>query len=102
MITSFHPKAVAELEDATIEYAGIDPELGSDFRKEIEDAVSRVRSYPWIYHLRFGLYRRANLRRFPYHLIFVEEDEDLRIIALGHNSRKPHFWADRLDHDDLP
>ena len=97
MSISFHPKAVTELEAATREYVGIDPELGADFRREIEHTVTLISSHPWIYRLRFGLYRRANLGRFPYHLVFVEEKEGLRIIAMAHSSRRPHFWANRLD-----
>ncbi|RYD34763.1 MAG: type II toxin-antitoxin system RelE/ParE family toxin [Verrucomicrobiaceae bacterium] len=102
MSISFHPNAAAELEDATHEYVGIDPALGLDFRKEVERTIGLIGSHPHIYHLRSGLYRRANLGGFPYHLIFVEEDGNLRMIAVAHNSRKPHFWADRLDHHDLP
>jgi len=101
MSISFHPEAVAELETATSEYAGIDPELAVAFRKEVERAVGLISLHPSIYRLRSGLCRRANLGRFPYHLIFVEESGDLQIIAMAHGSRRPHFWADRLDSHDL-
>lgn len=97
MSISFHPNAVKELEDTTREYAAIDPALGVDFRNEVERKISLIAIQPQIYHLRQGLYRRANLDRFPYHLIFVEENGNLRIIAMAHGSRKPHFWADRLN-----
>jgi hypothetical protein len=39
--------------------------------------------------------RRALLRRFPYSLFFVIEDEALTVIACFHASRDPSHWQKR-------
>jgi hypothetical protein len=39
--------------------------------------------------------RRALLRRFPYSLFFVVEDEALIVIACFHASRDPSHWQKR-------
>ena len=40
--------------------------------------------------------RRARLRRFPFALVFVELPEEVRVIAVAHQRRRPLFWASLL------
>jgi toxin ParE1/3/4 len=55
------------------------------------EAAGLGRQFPTV----FRNVRRALLRRFPYSLFFVVEDETLIVIACFHASRDPAHWQKR-------
>ena len=96
MTYSYHPDARKELDEATDYYDQIDPELGDDFLKEINDCISRVLRFPNTWPKLRGNVRRCRTHRFPYGLIYELDDEHVFILAVMHSSRKPNYWADRV------
>jgi hypothetical protein len=41
--------------------------------------------------------RRPNLlQRFPYSIVFIELEDELRVLAIAHGSRQPGYWRARL------
>lgn len=40
--------------------------------------------------------RRVLLPRFPYAVVFMETDEEIRVIAVMHAKRRPGYWLGRL------
>ena len=41
--------------------------------------------------------RRAPVKRFPYHVIYLEVlNAEIRVLAVAHDRRKPGYWRDRL------
>lgn len=43
--------------------------------------------------------RRIPVKRFPYHVVYLETSESIRILAFAHDSRRPAYWHHRtLDH----
>jgi plasmid stabilization system protein ParE len=36
-----------------------------------------------------------HLRRFPYSLIYRQQETGIRIVAVAHQHRKPNYWAGR-------
>ena len=40
--------------------------------------------------------RRLGVRRFPYHVIYLETRDELRILAVAHDRRRPGYWRSRL------
>jgi len=40
--------------------------------------------------------RRIAVTRFPYHVIYLETQGQIRILAIAHDRRKPGYWKDRL------
>lgn len=40
--------------------------------------------------------RRLGVRRFPYHVIYLETSAELRILAVAHDRRRPGYWRRRL------
>ena len=51
--------------------------------------VERMSANPWQFPVVFKNVHRALLRRFPYSLFFILEDETLLVIACFHASRDP-------------
>jgi len=39
--------------------------------------------------------RQMPLRTFPYSVIYYVQQDDLRVVALAHHARRPHYWANR-------
>ena len=63
---------------------------------EVEEAAE------WYEHQRAGLgrdlvldVRRVRVRRFPYQVVYVTLDDDIVVIAVAHDRRRPGYWASR-------
>jgi plasmid stabilization system protein ParE len=62
---SFHPAALAEVEDAEAWYAAEQVELADAFVADLEATVSRAAGNPPAFAERWPGVRQAQLRRFP-------------------------------------
>jgi hypothetical protein len=40
--------------------------------------------------------RRTPLARFPFWIVFVEDDNQVVIVAYAHERRRPGYWAKRV------
>ena len=40
--------------------------------------------------------RRRPVRRFPYHVVYLELPDRLQILAIAHDRRRPAYWMGRL------
>lgn len=104
MELEFLPDAARELEIATAGYEAISQRLGVRFRGELERICKAVEADPLLWRLRPGGYRRVNFRGFPYYLAFFTREKRLIVAAVGHASRHPKYWVDRMQRgpDELP
>ncbi len=91
-----HPEAQEDLREAAEFYreqAG--NALSQSFLAEFEHAVELLLQYP-----RLGpVWRRGNrrlvTRRFPFAVIYTIHGEQIRIIAVAHQSKHPGYWRRR-------
>jgi plasmid stabilization system protein ParE len=91
----FTQAARAELIEAQDWYEGAATGLGRRFRHAIDSLVVRMGDNPRQFPTVFKNVRRALLRRFPYSLLFLVEDDVLIVIACFHASRDPARWQKR-------
>jgi plasmid stabilization system protein ParE len=91
----FIQAAREELIDAQDWYEGEAAGLGRRFRQAIDGLIERMIENPRQFPIVLKNVRRALLRRFPYSLFFVAEDEALIVIACFHASRDPSHWQKR-------
>lgn len=90
------PAALRELQDAAAFYSeSATVDLGREFLGEFENSIERLRSNPQIAPVYRGTKRRYLLRRFPYSIIFHVVSEELRVIAVAHQRRRPGYWTGR-------
>ena len=90
------PAALAELHDAAAFYAArANVELGLAFLAEFERGVSAIMADPKVGAVFRGTRRRYLLRRFPYSIIYQVSAEELRVIAVAHQRRRPGYWVGR-------
>ena len=40
--------------------------------------------------------RRAPVKRFPYHVIYLEAEDTIRVLAVAHDRRRPDYWKTRV------
>ena len=72
------------------------PGLGAEFDAEIADVENRLLQHPGS-GAPFGEgTRRAILRSFPYSVIYHVAAEEVLIVAVAHQRRRPDFWKGRL------
>jgi len=93
---SFHPEAEAEFVQATEYYEECGAGLGYDFAVEVYSAIERIMAYPKAWPIIEKDIRRSLLRRFPYGLLYAEENQELFIVAVMHLHREPDYWKHRM------
>jgi plasmid stabilization system protein ParE len=94
-LVAFHPQAEAEFASATEFYRAERPTLATEFAGELERAVEFVRVNPEAGTPIRGAIRRWLIRRFPYSVIYREEESQIYILAVAHQRRRPEYWSDR-------
>ena len=92
---SFHPEAEEELNKAIDYYEDIEPGLGYDFALEVYSAIQRSVKFPKAWAVLEGEVRRCLVRRFPYGILYSEEENGIFIVAVMHLHRKPGYWKRR-------
>jgi toxin ParE1/3/4 len=70
-------------------------ELGLAFIAEFERALGVLCNFPYLGPVWRGTTRRFLLRRFPYSIIYQVKPDEIRVIALAHQSRRPEYWRGR-------
>lgn len=91
------PEAREELLAAVEYYNSASAGLGEEFISDIENAVSRIRSFPRHGSPGAGGTRRVVLGRFPFDVVYLEDQEEVVVIAIAHQRRSPFYWRDRLE-----
>ena len=72
------------------------PQLADRFTLELEKSIDRIAARPQSFvEIRSGI-RRANLDRFPHHVLFqIVENETIRILTVKHDKRHPDLGLKR-------
>ena len=92
--------AAAELEEAAAWYEEQRLGLGHEFLRAVDDALAFIARWP-----NAGIavpdvppdvpVRRVPVRRFPYHVVYLEMADAIRILAFSHDGRLPGYWHTR-------
>ncbi len=95
MIVRILEVARLELDEAVSYYNIQAPGLGDAFLLEIVAAVDRIIRFPGAWHPLSENMRRCRLQRFPYGLIYWAGKDEILIVAVAHDHRRPEYWRDR-------
>jgi len=91
----FHPEADAEVIEAARYYETRSSGLGLSFLAEVERCVSQITENPETCQLVGEGVRRKLFQRFPYSLLYADEPDRIRILAVAHHKRHPGYWQSR-------
>ena len=97
----FENEADVEYRQAGRWYEGRRTGLGIGFFDAVDAAIRQIVAFP-----RVGApvprvprdlpVRRLAVTRFPYHVVYLETSEAIRILAVAHDRRRPGYWKSRL------
>ena len=93
---AFHPEAETEFVRAVEYYEEREEGLGLDFAVEIYSAIERILAHPKAWPILEDDIRRSLVRRFPYGLLYAEEEDKVFITAVMHLHREPDYWKHRM------
>ncbi len=98
----FEPEALSDIARAARYYNRERKGLGGEFRQAVNRRILALRGFPnagaTAEHIEVSLpLRQVRVRQFPYLVIYVVADDDVRIVAVAHEKRLPSFWIDRVD-----
>jgi hypothetical protein len=88
----FRPEARLDILEARAWYEERAKGLGSEFARSVDAASSGVLRFPKAFPKLHGEVRKAVLRRFPYSLLFIIEQDYGVVLGCFHHRRKPRTW----------
>ena len=91
----FHEFAENELNEAAEYYAQARPGLGEAFLAEVQGAVDALAATPLAGQAVEGDVRWWLVRRFPYSVFYRVRADHIRVLAIGHQKRRPFYWRGR-------
>lgn len=93
----FHRAATGEHLDNVAFYESRQPGLGADYLAEFEAVMAHICTAPNFYPTigTPGIHK-ARLKRFPFHIIYRTGQEQVVVLAVAHQRRRPAYWAGRL------
>ena len=92
----YHDGAKADVTSAVAWYQMRSAKAGVDFIEELERAAETIRKAPDCWPLGKNNTRRFLLWRFPFSIIYSEQESVIIVWAVAHGSRRPGYWKRRI------
>ncbi len=92
----YHQGAIADVKNAVSWYGKRSPKAALDFIEELHRAAETIRRAPERWPLGRNNTGRFLLWRFPFSIIYSEQESAITIWAVAHDSRRPEYWERRL------
>jgi plasmid stabilization system protein ParE len=90
------PEAEFDIQDAFEYYESQSPGLGSEFVRAIDACLSGIGRNPQAYPIIYKQARRVLIKRFPYGVLYLIDQDIISVLACFHGRRNPKSWQDRL------
>ncbi len=95
MRIEYHPAVERDVAEALRRYNAVSQRLAEEFKAELRRAIALAAVKPGRFHLIKPGLHRANLKRFPYHFIYRELADGIRVTLVRHHRRHPEFGMER-------
>jgi plasmid stabilization system protein ParE len=92
----YHEGATQDIKNAVAWYQKHSAKAALDFIEELHRATTTIFEAPDRWPLGPNSSRRFLLWRFPFCLIYSEQESVITIWAVAHGSRQPGYWAERV------
>jgi plasmid stabilization system protein ParE len=90
--TFVRPEAQTNIRETAVWYEQRETGLGRRFMGEIRQSLESISTTPLRFPIIENGVRRLLLRRFPYAVYFLWENESAIVIAVLHQHRDPETW----------
>ena len=91
----FHPEVSSEIKASYLWYQEQAKGLGEAFIDELENSYQAIIEFLQIWPLFQKCFRKFQLAKFPFSVIYRENNSTIYVVAVMHNSRKPGYWLRR-------
>jgi toxin ParE1/3/4 len=91
----FLPLAREELNEAASFYEARVPGLGAAFLDDVDRSIEILGESPRIGAAAGRTFRKLLVRRFPYSIIYALRGEEIVIVAVAHQRKRPGYWRRR-------
>ena len=91
------PAAEDDLDEASLWYERRQKGVGKRFLAAVDAALARLQAHPDFGIVAYKQLRRANVRRFPYGVFYLFDQERIVVVGVLHNRRAPRKWKSRLE-----
>jgi plasmid stabilization system protein ParE len=71
--------------------------LGYDFFLQVDAGINFINRNPEIHPIEYKRTRKHLIKRFPYKIIYLVEEEKIIILAVIHGKRRPDLIKKRID-----
>jgi len=92
----YHDGAIADVKSAVAWYFKRSQRAANDFVEELDRAVDTIRKSPESWPPGKNNTRRFALWRFPFSVVYSEQESAVLVWAVAHGSRRPEYWAGRM------
>jgi len=98
MEVAFHPSARAELDASVDFYDARLNGLGFRFLVAVEETTRRIAASPDGGSPLAGGFRKRLVPGFPFSIIYRTWNEEVYLVAVAHQHRRPDYWRRRSGH----
>jgi len=91
-----HEEALAEAQVAFEWYSAQNPAAAEAFINELDQAIEQIGRLPKLAGPYISGTRRYVMRRFPFTVVYREQERIMEVVAIAHGRRKPGYWKERL------
>ena len=91
-----HPEAWLEFVAADDWYLARSLDASIEFLSDVNDALETVSKAPQHWPKYLHGTRRFVLHRFPFSVVYLDDPDQVTIIAVAHSKRRPGYWKHRL------
>jgi len=91
------PPSDAELQDAIDFYNGQMDGLGERFYQNFLETIRHIEARPELWRKIGKNTHRINISRFPYLILYVQQQEEILVTCIAHQHRDPPYYMNRAD-----
>jgi plasmid stabilization system protein ParE len=92
---TLHAGAEADYEEALAWYLDRSPQAADRFEAAVGEAIDAIAAHPTLFPRCDARHRYILLRRYPFSLVYRDDGDAVRVIAIAHSKRRRGYWSDR-------
>ena len=96
MRIEYHPSVREDVAEAMRRYNAVSDKLANEFKAEVKRVIAIAADNPKRFHPVKPGYHRANPKGFPYHFIYKELSDGIRVTLVRHHRRHPDVGMERV------
>lgn len=91
----YHQYVQNDVNAALAQYGEVSPKLADAFWDELQKYFKTISENPQAAHFETMPYRRINLRRFPYAIVYRSFEDHVKIVVVKHVKRRNDYGLKR-------